>query len=192
MILGCLPCSPAINAGINDSLDLATDTIDINGNPRIVQTTVDMGAYELQGILFSDTTTVITTNDDGCGSLRFAVANADVGDTIRFDHSINGDTILLLTSEICLGNGMHINGNGIDSTIIDGANNDRIFCFEGDSASIKGCTMQNGNTGTNGPPPWISGGAITNSGYLTIDSCLIKDNIADFIGAVLIMTVNFM
>ena len=39
-------CSPASNTGINDSLDIASDTIDFSGNPRIAYDTVDMGAFE--------------------------------------------------------------------------------------------------------------------------------------------------
>ncbi|WP_040281568.1 T9SS type B sorting domain-containing protein [Psychroserpens damuponensis] len=38
-------CSPAVNAGNNSYF---TDTLDHLGNPRIFETTIDMGAYELQ------------------------------------------------------------------------------------------------------------------------------------------------
>ncbi|GAA0871789.1 hypothetical protein GCM10009117_09350 [Gangjinia marincola] len=40
-------CSPTVNAGNNDFVDF---TLDLAGNPRIFDSTVDMGAYENQGI----------------------------------------------------------------------------------------------------------------------------------------------
>jgi predicted outer membrane repeat protein len=40
-------CSPAINSGFNDSIPAGV-TVDLDGNARIIETTVDMGAYEYQ------------------------------------------------------------------------------------------------------------------------------------------------
>jgi hypothetical protein len=42
------PCSPAINRGINDAVQ--EGLADINGNPRIFNAQIDMGAYELQNL----------------------------------------------------------------------------------------------------------------------------------------------
>lgn len=39
------PCSPGMNAGLNSPVEVNTDIL---GNPRIMSTTVDMGAYEIQ------------------------------------------------------------------------------------------------------------------------------------------------
>lgn len=41
------PCSPALNFGDNSAIPTGTSN-DLDGNPRIFNTTVDMGAYELQ------------------------------------------------------------------------------------------------------------------------------------------------
>jgi hypothetical protein len=62
-----LSCSPAINAGSNAALPSGTTT-DLAGMPRTALTTVDMGAYERQGIaapqvIFVDETA--TGNNDG-------------------------------------------------------------------------------------------------------------------------------
>ena len=49
--LRLLYCSPARNAGTNDSLDIS-DTLDLDSNPRITDMTVDMGAFETRGVGF--------------------------------------------------------------------------------------------------------------------------------------------
>ncbi len=49
-----LPCSPAINVGNNSAVP-AGITTDLDGNPRLFGTTVDMGAYETQ-------TNIVTVN----------------------------------------------------------------------------------------------------------------------------------
>ena len=55
------PSSPAINAGINDSIP-AGITTDLDGNQRIRYGTVDMGAYEGVPCISSDTLYVNSTN----------------------------------------------------------------------------------------------------------------------------------
>ena len=48
------------------------------------------------------TITVTSTNDSGAGTLREAVTAAASGDTINFDISLSGQTILLTSGEIDL------------------------------------------------------------------------------------------
>ena len=83
-----LPCSPCIDAGDNSVVD-PNDT-DLDGNPRIVNDTVDMGAYEFQGII-----NIIYVDMDAAGandgsswadaytSLPYALDVASCGDEIR-------------------------------------------------------------------------------------------------------------
>ena len=67
-------CSPAINIGNNAALILNPD---LDGNPRIVNTTIDMGAFEFQGS-FSPCPTGIyyvrTTGNDANDGLSWATA----------------------------------------------------------------------------------------------------------------------
>ncbi len=79
------PNSPAINSG-NNSPPGALPAVDIVGNPRIVGSAVDRGAYE-SGIV--DTTELVVTHagDSGAGSLRQAIIDANGlpdFNTIRF------------------------------------------------------------------------------------------------------------
>ena len=178
--------SPAIDAGSNAAATVAiVPTTDINGNPRIITKTIDIGAYEFQIEDATDPITLVTnTNDAGCGSLRFAVCNAMPGDTIRFDSRIDGDTIKLIT-EIVLDTNLVILGNPSASsglahnTIIDGMGTSRIFYIPaGDTVSISGIKMQGGNGG--GVQPFggstTQGGAIYNQGSLTFTNSTISGN----------------
>lgn len=48
-----MPCSPAINSGLNGFVNPVIVPTDIIGNTRILQTTVDRGAYEYAGPVFT-------------------------------------------------------------------------------------------------------------------------------------------
>lgn len=70
--LRLLTTSPCINVGRNDSIP--TDiTTDIVGAPRIQNTTVDMGAYEVGVVVCS--TTRSTTSASACGSYTWSMNN---------------------------------------------------------------------------------------------------------------------
>src|SRR5882757_7842546 len=61
---------------------------------------------------YADIITVINTNDSGPGSLRQALADANDGDTINFDPSLNGQTITLTTAELLINKNITISGPG--------------------------------------------------------------------------------
>jgi hypothetical protein len=74
--------SPAVNTGVTSS---SMADIDLAGNPRVVGSEVDRGAYESA---FDDTIattlTVTTAVDSGPGSLRQAILDANVNDDFNF------------------------------------------------------------------------------------------------------------
>lgn len=69
------PPSPAINSGDND-VPGGLPAHDLDGDPRVVGSTVDRGAYE-SNVDDSFILTVTNTNDSGAGSLRAAINSAN-------------------------------------------------------------------------------------------------------------------
>ena len=133
---------------------------------------------------WANTIVVNSTADSGLGSLRDAVVAATSGDTIRFDASLNMDTIKLTTGEITLNKNILIIGNGETNTIIDGQANSRIFYIPaGATVAILGVTLQNGNG--RGAISSGNGGAVLNGGQTTFTNTTISGNIANSGGGVL-------
>ena len=91
--MALLSGSPAIDAG-NNALVPAGITTDQRGDPRIVNGTVDIGAYELQVVIVPsfvvNTTADFSDPTDGKTSLREAIASANAlpGHTITFDPTV--------------------------------------------------------------------------------------------------------
>jgi parallel beta-helix repeat protein len=97
-------CSPAINAGNNTGM---TATTDITGATRIVETTVDMGAYEYQGIkILNDFTVATTTVCPGATGIAYTITGT--AGTYTWAYS---------------GTGATINNNGTNSITVDFAAN---------------------------------------------------------------------
>ena len=172
--LRLLTCSPAVNVG-KDTTGLGLGQVDLDDNPRIFGPAIDMGAFELQSILLGDLV-VINTNDSGCGSLRYAVANAEPGDTITFDSGIDGTPIKLTSGEISIDTNLVIIGNDTMNTIVDGNVNSRVFHVGlGDTVKMVGIKIQNGQLeGSNCPQD--CGAGILNFGVLNLDRVAIVNN----------------
>ncbi len=192
--------SPAIDAGSNalavdgNNQPLTTDQRGA-GFPRIINTTVDMGATERFPSL---DLTVDTTSDNGsltactaaandC-SLRGAIsrANGSAGDdTIAFDATVfaTGQTITLGGSELSINNngGLTITGTGVNLLHINGNNQSRVFLINPNSyVAISGMTVRNGN-GV-GAFSGYGGGIANSMGQLTLTAVTVSGNIATIDG----------
>jgi hypothetical protein len=135
--------------------------------------------------------TLIVTNtfDDGSsGSLRSAVlqANADAAggtsDTINFDPSLAGATIVLTQGEFALsgagGGTITIDGSALGTPItISGNNASRVFDISAAGAvvQISGLAITGGNgSSTFSTTPGTQGGDIFNAGFLTLTGDVIS------------------
>ncbi|MEL7472133.1 MAG: right-handed parallel beta-helix repeat-containing protein [Planctomycetota bacterium] len=129
--------------------------------------------------------TFLVTNagDDGSGSLRDALAqaNADAAaDIIEFDPSLDGSTITL-TRELFFVHDTTISGLGRPNLTISGDRATRVFS-NGDGATvvIEGLSIMNGVAFGSG-----GGGAVLNSvGMMTLRDVSILQNSSDFGGGV--------
>ena len=121
--------------------------------------------------------TITNTNDNGPGSLRQALVNANVGDTIDAT-GING-VITLITGELLVNRSVTINGPGADLLAVDGNAAGVVFqVMSTGPVTISDLTIKNGHAG--------SGGGIFNGGVgtLTIINSALSGNTADFGGGV--------
>ncbi len=117
---------------------------------------------------FAVTRVVTNTNDSGAGSLRATVIASGAGDVITF--AMPSGTISL-TSPIPVTTALTVNGPGADLLTISGSNVTRIFNVTS-TVTISGLTLQSGNADGIA----LRGGAIHNTGSLTLDSMVLKLN----------------
>ncbi len=167
--MALLPGSPAIAAG-NTALIPPGVTTDQRGYPRIVNGTVDIGAYEVQSIPL-----VVNTTADGGGcppgilDLRGAVDLADIlpgAQTITFDPTVfaTPQTITLTSGQLELSNtsGLQTITGPPAGVTISGDGQSRVFEIDaGVTASISGLTISEGSTTGNGGGLYDDGGTVT-------------------------------
>ncbi len=176
-----LPWSPCLNAGSNSYAAAATD---LDGNPRIIAGTVDIGAYEFQSPVhfvnagntapaspFTDWPTAATNIQD-------AVDAATNGDLVLVTNGIYafggrdvyGSNRVAVTSAITVES---INGPGA-TMILGQTNGVNVRCvFLTNSATLAGFTLTNGSSSG-------SAGGVLSSGFndSTISNCVIIGNLA--------------
>lgn len=120
------------------------------------------------------------TNDDGPGSLRQAITDADGttgADTITI--SAQG-TLTLATALPDLPDGVTITGPGATKFTVDGNGANRIFLLLGSrTAAISGLTATNGLASSATPGGDPNGGAIESKGTLTLDHVTVSGSSSD-------------
>ena len=149
----------------------------------------------------STTITVVNTNDSGPGSLRQALADASDGDTIDFDSSLNGQTIMLTSGQLNIDKDVTISGLGAKNLRVDGNAQSRVFYVNpGKTVTIDGLTIRNGYsdygagiynnqalslTVSNCTISGNSGGGIlSEDAALTVSNCIVSDNSASYGGGI--------
>jgi hypothetical protein len=129
-----------------------------------------------------------TATGNGICTLRAAVAEANAlagDDTITFDPSV---TSISVNGQIAISSNMTIIGNGPGvltiSNIAPLSATSRIFNITNFVVNLHGMTLTGGNlTG--------SGGAIQNTGNLTVTNCVVRNNLASSTGGGIRSTNNF-
>lgn len=156
--------SVAVNGGGNLGV-----LFDQRGFARPSGAAPDIGAVEL-----ASEVTVTNTANSGPGSLRDSLANFDPGATVLFHSSLDGGTIALTGSEIVLNQSIAIDASALaDGVTIDANNNSRVFRIEpGVTVGIENVTLARGYHG-------FDGGAVSNSGNLTLTKCSVRDNVTN-------------
>jgi hypothetical protein len=127
------------------------------------------------------TLTVTNNLDSGKGSLRADISKAHNGDTIVFASSLAGQTINLTSGELLIKANLTISGLGADKLTISAGNSSRVFEVAARyQVALSGLTIANGNG--NGSE---FGGAIYNTGTLTVSGCTLSGNRAVWGGAIM-------
>jgi hypothetical protein len=189
--MALLPDSPAIDqGGVKGNVDQRGYTRPYD-NPAVpnAQNGTDIGAFEAQATPAPTPSpppcggpTIVTNNDDsGRGSLRSIIATVCPGATITFASSVVGP-INLTSGELVVDKSLSIVGPGANLLTVQrspasGTPSFRIFHVKsGDSNSISGLTISNGN-----PADYGGGGGILSEYFygstrLTVTGCTISGN----------------
>ena len=178
--MALLPGSPAIDAG-NNALIPAGITTDQRGFTRIVNGTVDIGAFEVQR---RSRFVVNTTADDGTPRQARPCARRSTWPmpclaltTITFDPTVFADaqTITLTGGQLELSNttGTETITGPAAGVTVSGGGLSRVFQVDsGVTASISGLTITGGSTTGNG------GGLYNDGGTTTLTNCTVSGNSA--------------
>jgi hypothetical protein len=104
---------------------------------------------------------VSTTQDQGAGSLPWAVGCVSAGDTISFASGLHGDTILLENNQVVIGSPIMISAASEDNIWVYGQSTPRVFSIDPTvQATIKGLHVIAGTA--------TDGSGIQNLGILTL------------------------
>ncbi len=184
--------SPCINAGSNGFVATA---IDLDGRPRIIGGTVDVGAYENQFagavhyVQLSNTNPVspYTSWITAATNIQDAVAAASDGDAVIADSgTYNFGGVIIVggeTNRVALTNAITLLSlNGAKATMIVGDTATR-GVYVGDNAVLDGFTITNGHTRFSGDATNEQfGGGIWAKPTGVISNCILAGNLASATG----------
>jgi hypothetical protein len=191
----------AIDAGDNSVLPTDAEDLDGDGNTaepipfdgrgdsfdRVINGTVDLGAVEVQEVDPEQNPLTVTSveDDEVSGTLRTAIALASTTpepDTITFDPSLAGETILLSEGALTIDNSLTIEGLGAEQLTIDAGGESRVFTIDdGDDESAIAVTLEE-LTITGGTAE--DGGGILNREDLTLSNSTVSGNSANSGGGI--------
>ncbi|MCA9099922.1 MAG: hypothetical protein KDA63_02165, partial [Planctomycetales bacterium] len=189
-----LPGSPAVDAG-NPALT-PPPAFDQRGAPyvRFVGAAIDIGAYEVPSPPMTYIVDTLVDESDGDYSvgdlsLREAIELANANppvDSIEFDASLNGGTILLVLGQLSITDSVDITGPGADLLTIDASGNDptpdvndgrgtRIFSVDDGEIEHRSNVRISGLSLTGGDAS-DSGGAIRSVENLSLANSVVNHN----------------
>ena len=153
----------------------------------------------------ADVITVTNTNDNGPGSLRQALDDANDGDTINFDASLKGQMIALTSGELVIDKSITITGPGSDqltvglhipqyhfrvfhvmatpTVTIEGLRIGPSLFFYGCGILNDQATLTINNCAVTGNDGQTLGAGISNGGTLTINNSSITGNVLEYQGS---------
>jgi hypothetical protein len=129
---------------------------------------VGQAAYALPSAIL----TVTNAADSGPGTLRQAIADANTGDTIRFNLTYPA-VIVLTTGSLTVTTDLTIDGPGPTNLTVSGNYARRVFYITG-TVTISGVTVADGYAS--------EGGGIINFGMFTLNNSAVMSNTASYVG----------
>jgi predicted outer membrane repeat protein len=122
-------------------------------------------------------TVVKSMSNGGPDSLRQIIADAPAGSTITFGQSVAGT--IDLTGEILIDKALTINGPGSSVLTVRGDGDNRVFNVIGNGVVISGLTISSRPPNDpNNQSPTIDGAGLRNSGVLTVNDCVVSNNLS--------------
>ena len=178
--------SPAVNRG-NDNAIPAGLTTDLDGQPRVYDGRVDIGAYEYQDTLQpgrETASTIVTTLADtvdlydGEVSLREAIFYTGVESLtgpITFDALLDEGEVTLEGNSLFLDHSVQIDASLLGSLIINADNKSRVFTIYAGDVELVGLTVTGGSA-------YDGGGILSYGGTLTVTNSTVSGNSASWDG----------
>ncbi|MBL8821678.1 MAG: hypothetical protein JNJ77_03750 [Planctomycetia bacterium] len=132
-----------------------------------------LGVEPLEDRTVPSTFRVLNLADSGPGSLRAAIADANIhpgADLVRFDAAARNGNIILTSGQLSITDDLQIDGPGAGRLAVSGNNASRVFQVSSNAVvSIEDLTISHGGA-------VAQGGGIFNAGTLTLSRVTLSDN----------------